>query len=424
MTRPVEDGARPPLPGRQLEQSTRLLARARRVDASLLARAGVMELGSSEGDPVRVPVFAERAEGCYLWDVDGNRYVDFILAFGAVVLGHAHPGVTAAVHAELTRGVSPTLHRPLQLELAELLVSLIPGAEMALFLKTGSDATAAAVRVARAYTGRPAVLRWGYNGWHEWCAPRPAGLSPGVQDHVATFRYNDLLALEQALSRRAGEVACIIMMPLEVELPQAGFLEGARDLAHRHGALFVFDEVRSGFRLALGGAQEYFGVRADLAALSKAMANGHAISAVVGRREVLEVVRSVSASSLFFRSGDGMAAALATIRTLREGNVISILWERGRALMEGLGQAAKRQDVPVSLVGLPPMPHQAFAYGSARRREAAKRLFYAETRARGVLFHPAHHWFTCAAMTPEDIALAVDAAEAGYAVVAREVGGS
>lgn len=424
MTRSADDSARPTLPGHPLQQSARLLARARRVDASLLARAGVMELGSSDGDQVPAPVFAERAEGPYLWDVDGNRYVDFVLAFGAVVLGHAHPRVTAAVHAELTRGVSPTLHRPLQLELAELLVSLIPGAEMALFFKTGSDATAAAVRVARAYTGRPSVLRWGYNGWHEWCAPRLVGLSPGVQDHVATFRYNDLSALEQALSRRAGEVACIIMMPLEVELPQAGFLEGARDLAHRHGALFVFDEVRSGFRLALGGAQEYFGVRADMVALSKAMANGHAISAVVGRRDVLQAVRLVSASSLFSRSGDGMAAALATIQAIREENVISILWERGRALMEGLGQAAERQGVPVALVGLPPMPHQVFAYGSARRREAAERLFYPETRARGVLFHPAHHWFTCAAMAPDDIALAVDAAEAGYAVVAREVGGS
>ncbi len=376
--------------------------------------------GNDDGD--QVPVFADRARGPYLWDVDGNRYVDFVLAFGAVVLGHADPGVTAAVERELGRGVSPSLHRPVQVELAELLVSVIPGAEMALLLKTGSDATAAAVRLARAYTGRPHVLRWGYNGWHEWCAPRPAGLSPGIRDYVDHIGYNDLPALERALSRHDGAVACVIMMPFEVELPRPGFLEAARGLTHHHGALFAFDEVRSGFRLALGGAQEHFGVRADLVALSKAMANGHPISAVVGRRDVLEAARLVSLSSLYFRSGDGMAAALATIRAIRDGNVIEVLWERGRQLMAGLRHAAGRQGVPAEPLGLPPMPFQRFRYASTRQREAAQRVFYAEARARGALFHPTHHWFTCAAMSRDDVALAVDAAEAAYAAVARSVG--
>jgi len=421
MTRPQESFTAPAAAGDPVARSAALLARARRVDASLLARPGVLRMGPAD-DGDQVPVFAERAQGPYVWDVDGNRYVDFVLAFGAIVLGHADPVVTAAVGRELALGVSPSLHRPVQVELAELLVSVIPGAEMALLLKTGSDATAAAVRLARAYTGRPHVLRWGYNGWQEWCAPRAAGLSPGVQDHGEPIDYNDLPALERALSRRGGEVACIIMMPLEVELPQPGYLAAARALAHHHGALFVFDEVRSGFRLALGGAQEHFGVRADLVALSKAMANGHPISAVVGRRDVLAAARLVSLSSLFFRSGDGIAAALATIRTIRDGNVIPVLWERGRQLMDGLRQAAARQGVPAEMVGLPPMPFQAFRYPSSRQREAAQRAFYAKAWARGALFHPTHHWFTCAAMSRDDVALAIDAAEAGYAAVARHVG--
>jgi len=370
------------------------------------------------------PVFADRAEGAYLWDVDGNRYVDFVLGFGAVVLGHADPRVTAAVYAELARGVSPTLHRTVQLDLVELLIEVIPGAEMALLLKTGSDATDVAVRLARAFTERLHVLHWGYHGWHDWCAPRPAGLVPGVQDHVQPFRYNDLPELDRALSSRPGEVACVLMMPVEVEPPGPGYLAGVRELADAHGALLVFDEVRTGFRLALGGAQEYFGVRADLVAVSKAMANGHPISALVGRRDVLQATNRISASSLSFRSSDGLAAALATIRSIRQTGVVEVLWDRGRALMAGLRRGAARHGVPVSVVGLPPMPYQVFEYRTATQRQRAERMFYAETRARGVLFHPTHQWFTCAAMSAADIALAVNAAEAGYAAVSRAVGGT
>jgi glutamate-1-semialdehyde 2,1-aminomutase len=400
--------------------SARLLTRGQRVDAGLLARPGVLRMGPEDDE--QSPVFVERARGPYLWDVDGNRYVDFVLAFGAIVLGHADPVVTAAVERELERGVSPSLHRPVEVELAELLVTVIPGAELALFLKTGSDATSAAVRLSRAYTGKPYVLRWGYNGWHDWCAPRTAGLSPGAQDYVEEFRYNDLSGLEHVLTRHAGRVACVIMMPVEVELPKPGFLEAVRDLTHRHGALFVLDEVRSGFRLALGGAQEYFGVQADLVALSKAMANGHPISAVVGRSDVLASARIVSLSSLFFRSGDGMAAALATIRAIRDGNVIKVLWERGQQLMDGLRLAAKRQRVPLEVLGLPPTPFQVFRYTSRQQRAAAQRIFNAAARSRGALFHPTHHWFTCAAMSRDDVWLAIEAAEVGYAAVGRTVG--
>lgn len=410
----------PPAPATyRLDESARLLERARRVDAGFLLRPGVI---GAPDDDVPSPVFADRAEGAYVWDVDGNRYLDFVLSFGAVVLGHADPTVTAAVTAEIGRGVSPTLHGARQVELIELLLSVIPGAEMALLLKTGSDATAAAVRIARAYTGRRRVLHWGYHGWHEWCAPRPGGLAPGVQEHLEELSYNDLAALDEALSRTPGDVACVIMMPVETEIPDEGYLPAAQALAHRHGALFVLDEVRSGFRLAVGGAQEYFGVRADMVALSKAMANGHPVSAVAGRRDVLEAVRGISVSSLFFRSVDGIAAALATIHAIRERNVVDVLWERGRQLVAGLRAAAARQQVPVEVIGLPPMPQQRFGYRSAAQQDRAGQVFYAQTRARGVLFHPSHQWFTCAAMSAADIDVAVEASEAGYAAVRRAVG--
>jgi glutamate-1-semialdehyde 2,1-aminomutase len=404
----------------RLDESARLLARARQIDAGFALRPGVI---GSYGEDETVPVFADRAEGPYVWDVDGNRYVDLVLGFGGIVLGHGHPAVTEAVEAELARGVSPTLHRPAELELIELLISVIPGAEMAMLLKTGSDATDVAVRIARAHTGRAHVLRWGYHGWHDWSAPRPGGLAPGAQDFVGSFPYNDLAGLERELAHRSGDVACVSMMPLELEPPPSGYLGRVRELAHRHGALFVLDESRTGFRLALGGAQEYFGVRADLVVLGKAMANGHPMSAIAGRRDVLAAAGRVSFSSLGFRSGDGIAAALATIGLLQESSAIETLWDRGRQLVEGLRAAAGRQRVPVEVVGLPLMPHQVFRYAAERDRRRAAQAFYAESRAHGALFHPSHQWFTCAAMSPDDIELAVRAAESGYAAARLAVAG-
>ena len=404
----------------RLDESARLLARAREIDAGFALRPGVI---GSYGEDLPAPVFADRAEGPYVWDVDGNRYVDCVLGFGGVVLGHAHPAVTAAVDAELARGVSPTLHRALELDLVELLISVIPGAEMAMLLKTGSDATDMAVRIARARTGRAHVLHWGYHGWHDWSAPRRGGLVPGVRDYVTSVPYNDLLSLERELDVRAGEVACVVMMPLDTELPETGYLAAVRELAHRRGALFILDEARTGFRLALGGAQEFYGVDADLVVLSKAMSNGHPISALVGRRDVLQAARDVSFSSLGFRSGDGIAAAIATMGLLRETSAIEVLWERGRALVDGLRKAAARQGVPVQVVGLPPMPHQVFGYAAEQSRRQAEQVFYATARAHGALFHPSHQWFTCVAMSIEDIALAVEAAEAGYAAVHAALAG-
>jgi len=398
-------------------RSVELLLRARRSHAVLATRSGI--IGDPIATPGSPPVFAQRAKGAYVWDVDGRRYVDLVLGFGSVVLGHADERVTAAVTAAMESGVAPTLSSPLEIELAELLVDVVPGAEMVALLRTGSDATAAAVRLARAFTERPYVLHWGYHGWHEWCATRPAGLTPGVGDHTITFRYNDLDGLRELMSRWGSRTACILMMPYELEPPEAGYLEAVAAIARGNGALFVLDEVRSGFRLAMGGAQEHFGVRADLVALSKAMSNGHPISAVVGRRDVMELVGAISVSSVFFRACDGMAAALATIRTLRDDGVVDVLWQRGRALMDGMAAAAGRHRVPVTVTGLPPTPFHVFHCGSAELDERAMSVFCETTREHGILVHPGHHWFVCGSMSQEDVDLAVTAMDAGYAAVAR-----
>lgn len=324
-----------------------------------------------------------------------------------MVLGHCDPDVDEAVVREIRRGVSPTLLTRTHVQLAELITQCIPGAELVTFLRSGSDATAAAVRLTRAVTGRSRVLRWGYQGWHDWCAPRPAGVPAETQALTARFKYGDLGELEFRLKSYAGDVACVIMMPFEVDLPPDGYLQGVRNLCDRYGALFVLDEVRSGFRLEIGGAQAHFGVRADLAVFSKAMANGYAVSAVSGPAAVMGRVGDVSMSSVFFRSSDGMAAAVATIERLRTTDAIPRLWHLGRRLMAGLTAAAEAAGVPAAAVGAPPMPHLRFAYESDAENMSAMRILCEEMLKHGVLLHPNHHWFVCAAMTDDDIDLTI-----------------
>lgn len=396
---------------RYFTASRDLLRRARMRDAGLLARPSVW----SAGDEAELPIFAERACGAHLYDVDGNEFLDLISSFGCVVLGHADPAVDEAVIEQIRQGVSPTLSSAKEVQLAELLSDVVPGAELSTFLRTGSDATSAAIRLARAFTGRRRVLRWGYHGWHDWCAPRPAGVPWEISQYTLDLGFNDLARAGELFDEYGDDVACVMMMAGEVEPPEPGFLHAVKAMAHANGALFVLDEVRTGFRLALGGAQAFFDIRADLVALSKAMGNGYAISAVCGRADVMRGMKDVSVSSAFFRSADGLAAALATIDILRRGEVIPRLHTLGRRLMTGLDAAASAQGVAARAVGFAPMPFIEFAYGSPELDLAARRHFCRAMIQRGVLVHPSHHWLINAAVTESDIDAAVEIAGDAFA---------
>jgi glutamate-1-semialdehyde 2,1-aminomutase len=367
------------------------------------------------------PLFASKGKGAHVWDVDGNRFLDFILAYGTIILGHANDTVDDAVVAEIREGFALSMQRPAQARLTRRLVEVIPYAEMALLLKTGSDATSAAVRLARAHTGREVVIRWGYNGWHDWCAVRRDGIPAVVDLGVDSFGYNDLESLDATLTRHRDEVACILMMPFEVELPEPGFLQGVRELADRHGTLFVLDEIRSGFRLGLGGAQEQFAVRADLVTVGKAMSNGYALSAVAGRRDILSRLGQVHISSTFYANSLSMAAALATIDVLATTPALAHVAALGRRLQEGLRAIVADTRMPAEVVGAPQMPFLRFA--DADPREAAfKQLFFTGTVRRGILFHPNHHWYVCAAMTEADIDEALAAAREAAAEAVDALG--
>ena len=376
--------------------------RARASDAWASTREAILENDASNAT---YPQYVVRADGAYLWDVDGKRYTDFVLGYGPVVLGHCRPEVTAAVQAQQAQAVciSP-LWSPRQVELTERLVDIFPGAEQAYLMRTGSDATSAAVRLARIATGRTKILKWGYNGWHDWTAPRPAGISPSTAADTLHFKYNSIDSIAEAFARHPGQIACVILMTYDVEPVADGFLHQARDLAHREGALFILDEMRSGFRIALGGAQEYFGIEADLATYSKAMANGYVISAVTGKRDIMQGLAQTHMSSTFYANPPEMAAALATIDILEAERVPARLWTLGRRFQEGLRRVITDSGLPAEVVGYPVAPFLLFDDHNAN----VKTAFYKAAVANGVLLHPNHQWYLSAAHTEDDIDSSLD----------------
>ncbi len=337
------------------------------------------------------PVFLKRGQGCRVWDVDGNEYIDYPMALGPVILGHNYPSVTKAVLRQLEDGTTFTLPHPLEVELAEMLTRIIPSAQMVRFAKNGSDATAGAVRVARAYTGRDLITCCGYHGWQDWyigTTSRNNGVPKVVRELTIPFEYNNLDSLKRIFAEHPGQVAAVIMEPVGVVEPLEGFLQQVRELAHREGAVLIFDEVITGFRLAVGGAQELLGVIPDLTCLGKAMANGYPLAAVVGRAEIMKLFDEVFFSCTFGGETLSLAAAMATITEIREKDVIQHLWNQGRKLKDGYNALARALGLErtTECIGLPPRTVIVFTDDRERQSLALKSLFQQECVKRGILF--------------------------------------
>ena len=373
--------------GRRFDRSQEWLARARRV---VPGASQTLSKGASMFVEGAYPVFLERGAGCRVWDVDGNEYVDYILGLASITLGYAYPAVTEAVARQLARGSIFSLPHPLEVEVAERLRDLIPCAEMARFVKTGSEADAAAVRVARAATGRDVIVYCGYMGWHEWYAittPRSKGIPKDFARLIAPFEYNDLGSLERALDEHHGRVAAVFMEPVLLDAPAPGFLAGVKAAAHRHGALLIFDEIVSGFRWAVGGAQAHFGVVPDLATFGKGMANGLPLAAVVGRAELMREFDDVFVSSTFGGDALALAACRATLDEYVGRPVIEHLWRAGRRFQEGFAALAARLGVPARAIGYPVHPKVVIDQRSPETERLLVSLFLQETAARGAIFH-------------------------------------
>src|SRR5215470_5918609 len=293
------------------------------------------------------PKYLQRGKGSHVWDVDGNEYIDFSMAIGPLSLGYCYPAVDRAIREQLEDGITFSMMHPLEVEVAELIRDAVPNADMVRYSKTGADVTSAAVRLARAFTGRSKVICCGYHGWHDWyisTTDRSAGIPQAAHGLTRTFDYNDLQSVADALDE---DTACAILEPMIFDEPRNGFLHELKAACRRNGTLLIFDEMWTGFRFALGGAQERFGVQADLVCYSKAIANGMPLAVLAGRADVMRLCEH---DVFFFTTFGGealsLAAAKATIRELRERRVPDYLARQGRVLRDGYNELARELGMP------------------------------------------------------------------------------
>ena len=288
------------------------------------------------------PKYLVKGKGSHVWDADGNEYIDFNMAIGPLSLGYAYHKVDEAIRQQLKDGITFSLMHPLEVEVAEMLNKIIPNAESVRYSKSGADVTSAAIRVARAFTKRNKILCCGYHGWHDSyisVTDRNAGIPNVIQDLTFTFNYNDIQSVIDSID---DDTAAIILEPFVFEAPKDNFLQKLREVCDKNGTLLIFDEMWTGFRIALGGAQEYFGVKADLATYSKAVANGMPIGILVGRKDVMSVLeKDVFFFTTFGGEALSLAAVKATITELKEKNVPEYLAKQGRKLKDGYNQIAQ-----------------------------------------------------------------------------------
>jgi glutamate-1-semialdehyde 2,1-aminomutase len=389
-----------------------------------------------------VPMFFDRGEGPYYIDVDGHRILDYTLAWGPLILGNGHPAVTAAVTAQLSRAFAFGAQHRGEIELAELITSVVPGVERVIFSNTGSEAVQAALRLARAFTGRPLFVKFEghYHGWFNnvLVSYRPRAADPidplptcgGQPPHeyadTLVLPWNDLAALEAAFAQHAGRIAAVLTEPLLANsgscMPDAGYLAAVVDLCRRHGAVSIFDEVITGFRLALGGAREFFGVQPDLSVYAKAMAAGFCLSAVGGRREIFEVLddgRTIHAGT-YNGNPVNLAAGVATIMTLSAPGTFARMHAHGTAIRERIESAAAARGIPVVTSGTgavfsvhfglaaPPRTYRD-TLGASAEQFAAFRMGLLRN---GVLVLPDGRWYVGAVHDDAELSVALDAVTA------------
>ncbi len=382
-----------------------------------------------------------RGKGAHIWDADGKRYIDYRLAFGPIILGHADERVNARVAEVIENGTLFALTTPLEVQVAER-VARLTGVDKVRLANTGTEATMHALRIARAHTGREKFIKFEgqYHGMHDYVlfstastpieqagpphAPRNVAMSKGIPKHITQYvinlPYNDLEVLEETVEKHAHELAAIFLEPVMGNvagiMPRPGFLQKMRSLCDRYGIVLVFDEVKTGFRLAPGGAQQYFGIQADLVTYAKAMGNGFPVAAIGGKEEFMMTIEPgvVSHGGTYTANAVGVAAADATLAIIETEPVHKTIEARGRALMDGISEILARHSIPHAMTGhpsmfayilgtdTPPLNLRDYNQGNADLYEKISlRLIqngvFPETDGR-------EPWFLCAALSEADVA--------------------
>jgi glutamate-1-semialdehyde 2,1-aminomutase len=349
---------------------------------------GIVQRPLQREDGGLYPQFAVAASGYEFTDSTGQTFIDWANGWGPVCLGYRHPEVEEAIREQLVAGPTLSLMHPVEVEVAGMLVDMIPCAEMVAFGKNGSDVVTAAVRVIRAVSGNDLVLHCGMHGFHDWwmCKQEHArGIPRGLREFVCSFPYNDLDALAVLLEHHRGRVAGIVMEPTQLYLPEPGFLEGVRELADQHGVPLVFDEIVTAFRLANGGAQEHFGVVPDLACVGKALANGMPLAAVVGKREYMQYLPSTGYGMTFRGETLSLAAARAVLRVLQREPVTEHLAQLGLQVRQGFEALCARHGVRCELSGHPARSSFVFYSDGSPTWEELRTMFLTECLKRGLL---------------------------------------
>lgn len=366
------------------------------------------------------PYALARGEGAYVWDVDGNKYLDLTCSLGGIVLGYKYPAIEKSVSRQRRAGTIFGLPGKLEVELALELKKNMPFCEMSRFGLNGSDVTAAAVRVSRAYTGRDHIVKCGYHGWHDWTIStnkmRNRGVPEAVKNLTHEFYYNDLPSLEKIFKEFPNQIAAVIMEPIDAFMPDKDFLSNVKKITKKNGAVFVFDELVTGFRLSKGGAAEYFGVEPDLVCYGKAISNGEPLSVLAGRQDIMKTFDDVFVSFTYAGFLPSIAAALTTIKFMSRHDVSQRLWSNGKLIMDGYNQLALKYNLPTKAVGYACHPVFSFKNDDGNDNLELKTLFLQETIKRGLLTNC--KVFTSYAHNQKDIKKALQIIEESFAIMA------
>jgi glutamate-1-semialdehyde aminotransferase len=359
-----------------------------------------------------MPKFIERGKGCRIWDMEGKEYIDFRLALGPVTLGYCYDEVDDAVRAQMKKGVLFSMASPIELELAQMLHEVIPNVDMVRFMKTGEDANLCNVRIARAYTRRDMVLTSGYHGYPDWFAVDESpgnGVPEVLKEYVKVIPWGNCEEAERLIRQYNERIACVVSIPYDMNEDISGsYIKHLRKLTKEYGILLVIDEVWTGFRLAFGGAQELFGVEADLGSYAKAMANGYPISAYVGKRPYMETLNRFKMTTTYAGETLSIAAAIATLKIMKREKVHDHLNAMGKRLMDGFNRIAAECGVEASAAGLPPAPFLKFNTPDKAYNERLEYLWFRELFREGVFV--ILRWFICYSHKPSDIDEALEKA--------------
>jgi glutamate-1-semialdehyde aminotransferase len=359
-------------------------------------------------------MYFERGSGVCLWDVDGHEYIDFLMSYGAVLLGHANAEVEEAALLGARGGRLLPLNHPAHVRFVEALLARFPGAEMGTFFRSGSEATTAALRIARRATGRRRVARCGYHGWHDWCLPQEDFVPDGLAAQVLEFRARDLKTLQALFDAYPGQIAAVIIAPEMVVPHQASIFQQLARITREHGAVFIMDEVKTAIRIAPNSVAERVGLVPDMLCASKGLGNGHPIAVLVGRRDVMQAGADMHYSATFHGDVAAMAAALKTLELVDRDGVQAHVERLGQQLIDGLNAIVSELSVPAKAFGepLPAMPFFRFDSGQSELDVKLGDVFYRGVLARGVLLHPRHMWFIAHAHAEGDIDRTLEIARA------------